>query len=117
MPAAQMRLAKTTQSSTARKMLGQKPEALEDSTVAEAHRVVDELLVVAVVASQIGCEAVGYMLDATADRRVVEQVDDRTVHIGDGHSRLMAPDNLVPKIFRSSMCFSEKSVPCRSWCF
>ena len=94
MTAAQMLLTKTAQFSTARKMLGQKPEALEYSTVAEAHRVIDELLVIAIVASQIGCEAVGYMLDATADCRVVEHVDNRTVRVGNGHSSLMAPDIL-----------------------
>ena len=71
MTAAQMLLAKTAQFSTARKLLGQKPEALENSTVAEAQRVIDELLVVAIVASQVGYKAVGYMLDATTDRRVV----------------------------------------------
>ena len=81
MTTAQMLLTKPTQFCTARKALGQKPEALEDSAVAEAHCVIDELFVVLIVASQVGCEAVGYMLDAATDRRVVEHVDDRSVNV------------------------------------
>ena len=81
MTAAEMLLAKPAQICTTRKALGQKPEALEDSAVGEAHCVIDELFVVSIVASQVGCEAVGYMLDAATDRRVVEHVDDRSVHV------------------------------------
>ncbi len=94
MTATLMLLAKRAQFSTAGKALGEKPEALEDCTVAEAHRVIDELFVVAIIASQIGWEAVGYMLDAATDRRVVEHVDDRSMHVRDGNSRLMTPDIL-----------------------
>ena len=94
MTAAQMLFAKRAQFSTVRKALCEKPETLEDCTVAEAHRVIDELFVVAIIASQIGCEAVGYMLDPATDRRVVEHVDDRSMHVRDGNSRLMTPDIL-----------------------
>ena len=81
MTAAQMLLAKPAQFCTARKAFDQKPEALEDSAVAEAHCVIDELFVVSIGASQVGCEAVGYMLDAATHRWVVEHVDDRSVHV------------------------------------
>ena len=51
------------------------------SAVAEAHCAIDELLVVAILALQIGRKAVGYMLDAATDCQVVEHVDDRSVHV------------------------------------
>lgn len=79
--AAQMLLAKTAQFCTAREAFGEKPETLEDSTIAEFHCVFDELLVAAIFASQIGCEAIRYMPDAAADRWVIEHVDDRSVHV------------------------------------
>ena len=87
-------VAKRTQFSTIRNALGRRPEALEDSAIAEAHCVIDEFFVVPIVAFRIGCEALGYMRDAANDRRVVEHVDDRSMHVGDGHLRLMPPDIL-----------------------
>ncbi len=77
-----MMIAKAGEPSTVGQALGQKPEALEDGAVAEARRVLDELLLVAIAASQIDGKAIGYMLDAAADRRVIQHVDDRAVHVG-----------------------------------
>jgi hypothetical protein len=91
-----MVLAKAGELSTVGQALGQKPEALEDRAVAETRRVLDELLVVAIAASQIGGKAIGYVLDAAADRRVIQHVDDRAVHVGYGPTGLMAPDVLIP---------------------
>src|ERR1700691_4789993 len=94
MAATEMVLAKAGELSTVRQALGQKSESLEDGAIAETRHVLDELLVVAIVASQVGGKAIRYMLDAAADRGVIQHVDDRTVHVGYGHAGLMAPDAL-----------------------
>ncbi len=97
MAAAEMALAKASELSTVRQALGQKSEALEDSAIAETRRVLDELLVVAIVASKVGGKAIRYMQDAAADRGVIQHVDDRAVHVGYGHAGLMVPDALRAK--------------------
>src|SRR5665213_3266 len=94
MAAAQMVLAKAGKLSTDGQPLGQKTEALKDGAVAETHRVLDDLFVVAIAAPQIGGKAISYMLDAAAYRGVVEHIDDSAVHVGNGHAGLMAPDTL-----------------------
>ncbi|MCY4346451.1 MAG: hypothetical protein OXC17_06600 [Aestuariivita sp.] len=94
MAAAQMWLAKTSQIGATGNMLGEKSEAFEDSAVAEVHCVFHKLFVIAIIAPQIGCEAVGYMLDVATDRRVVEHVDDRSMYVGDRYPRPMVPDIL-----------------------
>ena len=98
MAAGEMVLAKESElSSPVGQVLGQKSEALKDRAVAETPRVLDELFVVAVAASQIGGKAIGYVLDAAADRGIIQYVDDRAVHVGYGHAGLMAPDDLRAK--------------------
>ena len=77
--ATQVVLAEAGEFSSGGQGLGQKPESFEDCAVTETHRVLDELLVVAVVASQIGAKAVGDVLDAAANGWVIHHVDNRAV--------------------------------------
>jgi len=81
MTAAQMPLTETAQFGTVREAFRDKSEALEDCAIAENHGIFDESVVISIVALQIACKAVGHMLNAAADCRVVEYVDDGAVHV------------------------------------
>ena len=109
MAAAQMVPAKAGELSTDGQALGQKTRRLKTAPLPETPRVLDELLVVAIVASQIGGKAIRYMLDAAADRGVVQHIDDRAVHVGNGHAGLMAPDALRAEELLVRRCASAKT--------
>src|SRR5580704_1425647 len=58
----QMTLAKASKLGPVRYAFSEKSHALENGAIGKTHRVLDELLVVAIVAAQICGEAVGYVL-------------------------------------------------------
>jgi hypothetical protein len=60
---------------------GKKSEALENRSIVQADGVLDNLLVVAIIASEVDGETVGDVLDTAAERGVVDQVDHRTMQI------------------------------------
>src|SRR5690606_22261963 len=71
---------------------GQKSQAFESRSVAQTFRVPYEHSFVTIVAAQVVGKAVGDVVDATADRRVVEHVDNRAVHVRYRNARTVAPD-------------------------
>ncbi len=60
---------------------GKKSEALEDRSIVQADGVLDKLLVVAIIASEVDGETVGDVLDTAAERWIVNHVDHRTMQI------------------------------------
>ena len=72
---------------------------LEHGAVAELIAIFDQLLIVAVCAFEVHIEAIRDMLNAAAERRVVEHVDDCPVNIGDRHLGVVTPDWLCAEDF------------------
>ena len=77
--------------------LGEEAEALEDRAVAEAFSVADERFVNAASVGEIGGDAVGDVLGASSDRRVVEEVDYGAVYVGQRDPGTVAPNGLRPE--------------------
>src|SRR4029078_7424177 len=67
-------------------------QTLEHGAVSEPVGIFDQPGVVAVLALEKFGEAIGDMLDAAAERRVVEQIDDRAFKIGNEHLAPSAPE-------------------------
>jgi hypothetical protein len=71
---------------------GKKSEALEDRSIVQADGVLDNLIVVPVLASEVDSQTVGDVLDTAAKRRIVDHVDYRTMQVRYGYACSMAPN-------------------------
>ena len=66
----------------------------EHRAITEALCVSQQLVDVPIFAIEVRRQAVGNVLDASADLRVVEHIDDRPVHVRYGDLGASAPDRL-----------------------
>lgn len=80
-----------------RQFLRKKTKPLEDSAITKAIAVFDELLIAAIRPSVIRLQTIRDMLDTTAERGIVEHIDDCAMNVRDRHLCMMPPDWLGAK--------------------
>ena len=71
---------------------GKKAKPLEYRAIAEARSIAEKRVVVAVSGCEIDRQAIGNVLDSTAQRRIIQHVDYRAMNVGDQNPALTAPD-------------------------
>ena len=77
---------------TFRVAFGKKAKAFKDSAVAKARSIAKKRVIVAVTVGEINRQAIGHVLDSTAQGRIIQYIDHRAINIGDKDFALTAPD-------------------------